>query len=112
MRELAWKHAGPVRDEDSLKQGLARLDLLEQRIEKVYPAGPVDLFKKRDLENTALLLKAILKGSPLRTERRGSFSRRDFPQPQQTPPENGHWLKNTCARLEKGEIEITHRPAC
>lgn len=111
LRDLAWKCAGPVREEDSMKQGLARLDLLEERIKKVYPVSPIDLFKKRDLENTALLLRVILKGSILRTESRGSFSRRDFPQPQQLPePDDRHWLKNTCARLEKGEIQITHRP--
>jgi succinate dehydrogenase/fumarate reductase flavoprotein subunit len=114
LRELAWKHAGPAREEDSLKQGLARLDLLEERIEKVYPSAPMDLFKKRDLDNAALLLKAILKGSLLRTESRGSFFRLDFSQPQHPPPQpdDGSWLKNTCCRLEKGEIQITHRPAC
>jgi succinate dehydrogenase flavoprotein subunit len=78
---------------------------IEKRIEKVYPATLKDLFKKRDLENVALLLKAILMGSLLRRESRGSFFRKDFPEQDDT-----NWLKNTCYHLEKGELQITHRP--
>ena len=87
-----------------MKEGLGRLASIERRIERVYPATLEDLFKKRDLENVALLLKAILQGSLLRAESRGSFFRKDFPNQDDT-----HWLKNTCYHLKKGEIEITHR---
>jgi succinate dehydrogenase/fumarate reductase flavoprotein subunit len=105
LKELAWRCAGLVREEGSLKEGLDRLASIEKRIEKVYPATLKDLFKKRDLENVALLLKAILKGSLIRTESRGSFFRRDFPDQDDT-----QWLRNTCYRLEKGEVQISHRP--
>jgi succinate dehydrogenase/fumarate reductase flavoprotein subunit len=105
LKDLAWKYAGPVREEDTLKEGLDRLASIEKRVEEVYPATLKDFFKKRDLENVALLLKAILNGSLLRTESRGSFFRRDFPD-----QDNTNWLKNTCYRLEKGEFRITHRP--
>jgi succinate dehydrogenase/fumarate reductase flavoprotein subunit len=64
-----------------------------------------DFFRKRDLENAFLLVMAILRGSYLRTESRGSFFRRDIPD-----PDDQNWLKNTCYRLEKGELQITHRP--
>jgi succinate dehydrogenase/fumarate reductase flavoprotein subunit len=105
LKDLAWKYASPVREEESLEEGLDQLASIENRIEKVYPATPKDLFKKRDLENVALLLRAILKGSLLRTESRGSFFRKDFPDQDDT-----HWLKNTCYHLEKGELQINHRP--
>ena len=105
LKDLAWKYAGPVREEDSLKEGLNRLASIEERIEKVYPATLGDLFRKRDLENMTLLLRAILRGSLLRTESRGSFFRKDFPN-----QDDGHWVKNTCYRLEKGDLHITHRP--
>ena len=105
LKDLAWKYAGPIRDESSMKEGLDRLGFLETRIERIYPGQLKDLFRKRDLENTALLLKAILKGSLIRTESRGSFFRRDFPD-QDDP----NWRKNTCYHLEKGELKITHRP--
>jgi len=105
LRNLAWKYAGPVRDEESLKEGLDRLASIEKRIERVYPATLKDLFNKRDLENMVLLLKAVLKGSLLRTESRGSFFRKDFPN-----QEDRNWLKNTCYHLEGEELQITHRP--
>jgi succinate dehydrogenase/fumarate reductase flavoprotein subunit len=105
LKELAWKYAGPIREESSLKEGLARLASLEKRVEAVYPATLRDLFRKRDLENIALLIRAILKGSLLRKESRGSFFRKDFPN-----EDDRNWLKNTCYQLEKGELRITHRP--
>jgi succinate dehydrogenase/fumarate reductase flavoprotein subunit len=105
LKDLAWKYAGPVREEGLMKEGLAQLVSLEKRIEKVYPAIWKDLLKKRDLENAALILKIILQGSLLRMESRGSFFRRDFPN-----QDDQDWMKNTCYRLEKGELQITHRP--
>jgi len=105
LKVLAWKLAGPFREESSLKEGLERLAAIEKRIEKVYPATLKDLFRKRDLENAALLLKAILNGSLARKESRGSFFRQDFPDQN-----DREWLKNTCYRLEKGDLQITHRP--
>jgi succinate dehydrogenase/fumarate reductase flavoprotein subunit len=105
LKNLAWNHSGPLREEDSLKEGLERLASVESRIAKIYPATVADLFRKRDLENASLLIKALLKGSLLRKESRGSFCRKDFKD-----PDDQHWLKNTCYRLQKEELEITHRP--
>jgi len=105
LKDLAWKYAGPARGGDSLREGLDRLDSIEKRIERIYPATLKDLFKKRDLENVALLVKATFKGSLLRTESRGSFFRKDFPNQDDT-----NWMKNTCYRLEKGELRVTHQP--
>jgi len=103
LKDLAWRYASPERAEESLKEGLDRLAILEGKIEKVYPATLKDLFKRRDLESAALLLKAILKGSLLRRESRGSFFRKDFPD-----QDDKNWLKNTCYRLVRGELQITH----
>jgi len=105
LKALAWKTIGPIREETSMREGLEQLASLEGRIDKVYPATLKDLFRKRDLENVALLLKAVLEGSLLRTESRGSFSRRDFPDQN-----DANWLKTTCYDLEKGDLQITHRP--
>jgi succinate dehydrogenase/fumarate reductase flavoprotein subunit len=103
LKDLAWKYASPERAEESLKDGLERLAILERKIETVYPDTLKDLFEKRDLENVALLLKAILRGSLLRTESRGSFFRKDFPE-----QDDRNWLKHSCYRLVKGELQVTH----
>ena len=103
LKNLAWRCAGPVREEESLKEGVDQLASIRKRIEEVYPATLGDLFKRRDLENVALLLKAILEGSLLRRESRGTFFRKDFPN-----QDDQNWLKNTCYRIEKGELRISH----
>ncbi|MGQ9645134.1 MAG: FAD-dependent oxidoreductase [Thermodesulfobacteriota bacterium] len=105
LKELAWKFAGPVREESGIKEGLDQLASLEKRIERVYAATLSDLFRRRSLDNMVLLLRAILQGSLLREESRGSFFRKDF-QAQ----DDQNWMRNTCYRLVKGELEITHRP--
>jgi succinate dehydrogenase/fumarate reductase flavoprotein subunit len=105
LKDLAWKFAGPVREESSIKEGLDQLVSLEKRIEKVYPATLKDLFRKKNLDNMAVVIRAILQGSLLRKESRGSFFRKDFPA-----QDDQNWMKNTCYRLVKGQLEITHRP--
>ncbi|MBM4277026.1 MAG: FAD-binding protein [Deltaproteobacteria bacterium] len=105
LKNLAWKYTGPIREGSSLKEGLERLASIEKRIEKVYPDTLKNLFRKKELENAALLLKAILNGSLARKESRGSFFRRDFPDQN-----DREWLKNTCYCLEKGDLQIIHRP--
>jgi fumarate reductase (CoM/CoB) subunit A len=105
LKNLAWEYASPIREEGPLKEGLDRLASIEKRVERVYPATLKELFKKRDLENIVLLLRAILKGSLLRKESRGSFFRKDFPN-QDDP----NWLKNTSYHLVRGELRVTHRP--
>ncbi len=105
LKDLAWKYAGPVREESSLQEGLLRLATLEKKIEAIYAATLGDLFMKRELENGALLIKAILRGSVLRRESRGSFYRSDFPD-----QDDASWLKNSCYRLENGEIQVSHQP--
>jgi succinate dehydrogenase/fumarate reductase flavoprotein subunit len=104
LKNIAWKYAGPVREERSLKEGLEQLRSLEKRIEKAHPVTLKDLFIKRDLENMSLTLKAVLKGSLLRRESRGSFFRKDFPD-----QDDQQWLKNTCYRFEKGDFQITYQ---
>jgi succinate dehydrogenase/fumarate reductase flavoprotein subunit len=105
LKALAWKYAGPIREEGALKDGLEGLAAIEERIEKVYADTLKDLFRKRELESAALVLKAILKGSLARQESRGSFFRQDFPDRN-----DGEWLRHTCFRLEQGELRVTHRP--
>ena len=104
LKDLAWRCAGPVREEESLNEGLDQLASFRKRIEDVYPATLEDLFKRRDLGNMVLLLKAILEGSLLRRESRGPFFRKDFPD-----QDDQNWLKNTCYRLKGEELQLGHR---
>ncbi len=107
IKDLAWKYAGPVREETGLKEGLDRLRYIEEKVERIYPEELKDLFLKKDLENISIILKAILKGSLIRKESRGSFFRKDFPK-----QDDENWLKNTSYKLENGEIIISHKSLC
>ncbi len=102
---FAWKYGGPLREEEDLKTGLNLLSRFKKRIERISPESVNDLFHKRELENIALLTHAILLGSLLRKESRGSFLRKDFPD-----PDNQNWLKHTCYRLAGEDLQISHPP--
>lgn len=105
LKLLAWKYGGAVREEEGLKTGLDLLSKCKKSIEKISPETVQDLFHKRELENIALLIQAILRGSLMRKESRGAFLRKDFPE---SDNENG--VKHTCYRLEGEEIQIYHQP--
>ncbi len=64
LRELLWKHAGIVRDGESLKKGLKELNEIE-----------ADTRLK-------LLARGILKNALIREESRGAHFREDFPHPR------------------------------
>lgn len=105
LKILAWKYGGPLREEEDLKTGLDLLSQFEKRIERISPESVNHLFHKRELENITILIRAILQGSLLRKESRGSFLRKDFPE-----SDHQNWLKHTCYRLEGEELQISHQP--
>src|SRR5690606_34334778 len=106
LRVIVWKHGGPIRDRDSLNEGLHRLSELEKRAAETHPASFHEIPRKREMENMVLLLKAILQGSLLRQETRGAFCRRDFPV-----QDDSNWLKHSVYRLKEGELEVAVRPS-
>lgn len=105
LKQLSWKYGGPIREKSLLEEGLDHLTSLEKRIDQISPDTVRELFRKRELENGLLFLKAILKGSLVRNESRGAFYRKDFPE-----QDNGEWLKNSHYRLVGEEIEVSHQP--
>ncbi|KJK46100.1 succinate dehydrogenase, partial [Lentzea aerocolonigenes] len=83
LRNTMTEHAGVVRDESSLRKGLAELDELEERIRDVgvHPdlAGFQDLAHAFDLKSSALAARATLECALERRETRGCHNRSDFP---------------------------------
>ncbi len=68
VRSLLWRHAGVVRNDADLREGLAALDWLQ-----LQGAGPA---VRNALEVARLVLRAALD----RTESRGAHFRSDFPE--------------------------------
>jgi succinate dehydrogenase / fumarate reductase flavoprotein subunit len=83
IRDTMTEHAGVVRDEAGLLQGLADLDVIEQRMQDVgiHPdvAGFHDLAHAFDLKASALAARATLRAALERRETRGCHNRSDFP---------------------------------
>ncbi|WP_106400624.1 L-aspartate oxidase [Actinocorallia populi] len=83
VRDIMTEHAGVVRDEAGLLQGLLELDEVEERFAGlgVHPdiAGHQDLAHAFDLRGTALAARATLEAALERRETRGCHNRSDFP---------------------------------
>jgi succinate dehydrogenase / fumarate reductase flavoprotein subunit len=83
LRNTMTEHAGVVRDEPGLLNGLAELDALEDRIASVgvHPdiAGFQDLAHAFDLKSAALASRATIEAAIERRETRGCHNRSDYP---------------------------------
>jgi len=83
IRDTMTEHAGVVRNEEGLTQGLAELDGIEARIAEagVHPdiAGYQDLAHAFDLKAAALAARATLEAARERRETRGCHNRSDYP---------------------------------
>jgi succinate dehydrogenase/fumarate reductase flavoprotein subunit len=79
VRDLAWKYAGPIRNEEQMREGLSLLDARRRELDSLPVCQISELISKKELENSLLVLQAILTSSLVRKESRGSFQREDFP---------------------------------
>ena len=83
LRDLMTDHAGVVRSEEGLREGLAKLDALQDRVDRLtaHPdiAGFDDLAHAFDLYGSMLAARATLECALERRETRGCHNRSDFP---------------------------------
>jgi succinate dehydrogenase / fumarate reductase flavoprotein subunit len=83
IRDTMTEHAGVVRDEPGLLEGLAELDAIEARFGDigVHPdvAGFHDLAHAFDLKAGAIAARATLRAALERRETRGAHNRSDYP---------------------------------
>jgi succinate dehydrogenase / fumarate reductase, flavoprotein subunit len=83
LRNIMTEHAGVVRNESGLLEGLAELNAVEARINDVgvHPdiAGFQDLAHAFDLKSAALAARATIETAFERRETRGCHNRSDYP---------------------------------
>ena len=98
IRNMAWKYAGPIRNEKLLKEGISSIEALKEDLQNLRMGSSKDLILKREIENSLLVLKTILISSLARKESRGAFIREDFPR-----QDDLHWRKNSCLAYDMKE---------
>ncbi len=95
LRNVMTAHAGVVRTEQGLQEGLKRLAALEERARLVtaHPdiAGFDDLAHAYDLLGSLLAARATLECALERRETRGAHNRADFPAPDPSLQGNFVW---------------------
>jgi succinate dehydrogenase / fumarate reductase flavoprotein subunit len=88
LRDTMWEHCGVVRNEQSLKQGLAKLAELRERAAQVdvrpTSEGWGDLAHALDLRASLVTAQATLLGAVERRETRGAHNRSDYPELDET----------------------------
>jgi len=82
IRNMMTDHAGVVRSEAGLNEGLRQLDEIEERMGElgIHPdiAGYQDLAHAYDLKSSALAARATLEAALERRETRGAHNRSDY----------------------------------
>ncbi len=91
LRDIAWKHAGVVRSEEGLSEGIRRVSELQNRVSGLVPSNSRDVAKLEDLKSGIFTLQTILETSILREESRGAFIRYDYGK-----TDDGKWRQNSC----------------
>ncbi len=89
LRDVMWEKVGLVRDADGLRQALAAIDRVAERLETVaVPGGPAFNLAWQDWLNVrsqATVARLIAASAEARRESRGAHHRRDFPEPAPGP---------------------------
>jgi succinate dehydrogenase/fumarate reductase flavoprotein subunit len=105
VQDLTWTYAGPIRNVESLREGLSRVSEKEGRLAELEAAG--NSLELNEVKGSLLISKAIMRASMEREESRGAFYREDFPE-----RDDRNWLKNIVLTLdgETGDFIVSHRP--
>ena len=103
VQDLMWLHAGPIRNAESLREGVAGALRLESRLDGLIPEkGSVE---HNAVKGSLLISRTIMRASLEREESRGAQYREDFPQRNDTV-----WLKHVVLRLDRKtrDLVVSH----
>jgi succinate dehydrogenase / fumarate reductase flavoprotein subunit len=105
VQDLTWTHAGPIRNAESLREGLSRASEVEGRLAQLEAGG--SSLELHEIKGGLLISKTIMKASLEREESRGAFYRDDFPE-----RDDHNWLKHILLKVdgETGDFIVTHQP--
>ena len=105
LKDVMWRKAGIIRDEEGLKAALERTRVIAACLRKVHVKDYRELRRYLEFENMVLLSEMVCRAALLRTESRGAHYRTDYPE-----EDNGNWLKNILIRKQGKKIRLTAVP--
>jgi succinate dehydrogenase / fumarate reductase flavoprotein subunit len=110
VKNTMFSHFGVFRREESMIEGLNKLEKIKNRIPNISISDKGKIFNQSlieylELENMVLIAEAIAFGAIKRKESRGSHYRTDYPS-----RDDDNFLKHTMVYLRDGIIEIGYSP--
>jgi len=110
LRSTMFKRFGVFREEESMKEGLARVKSLKQRLPDIYVDSKGSVFNYAliyalELEGMLDIAEALALGALKRRESRGAHARSDY-----TTRDDENFLVHTMAYLKGGEAVLEYAP--
>jgi len=111
IREIAFKYAGPIREESGLKTCLEEIEKMKKDVipnvfskskERIYNR---EWFEALEIESTLRILEVVVRASLVRKESRGAMYRRDYPE-----TDNKNFLKNIIVGKKNDELSLEAKP--
>ncbi len=109
LKEVMNQKVGIYRNKEDLASALKEIEELKERYKHIHlnykgEKYNLDLIRNLELEGKLLVAEVITKGALLREESRGSHSRRDF-----TERNDSEWLKHTMAHYAEEGAKIDYK---
>ena len=104
LSQIMWKNCGVVKNEDSLKKGLQKINELKKQSQdcdvRISGNNNQDLINLLNLKSSIISAECTLKSALFREESRGAHQRKDFPNL------NNNGISNIFCSLEENEIKV------
>jgi succinate dehydrogenase / fumarate reductase flavoprotein subunit len=107
LRAVLWDHAGILRDQETLQEGLEQVRAIRRRAADLSVGGLTSRSFEFAMNLTFALdvAEAILRGAAMRTESRGAHARTDYPD------EHDEWQRNiVVSRGSLGSMRLDTAP--
>jgi len=110
MKSIMFEQVGVFRTEEGMKEALAKVRELEERVKNVRPPDHGRIFNTEvlttwELMNLLALAEVTTVCALARTESRGGHAREDYPK-----RDDINWLKHSLAWVEGGQVRLSYKP--
>lgn len=111
IQEMAFKYAGPIREESGLTRCLEEIEKMKKDVvPNVFSKAKGRVYNREwmealEIESMVRMLEIVVCASLMRKESRGAMYRTDFPD-----TDNKGWLSNVIVSNKDGHISLEARP--